>query len=254
MKLQDAVITEVVAATTVHSERGRHQTMQERSHWGLSLCRAGQIRYIHNGREFVSDPAHAILLPRGASYLILGDRTGDFPVINFECLGELGETFAVIELREREQALQLYEQIRRLLPFPESRAAVMSLFYRLIDLLRTESCPPRLLPVLRYIREHACDEGGLSNATLARVAGMSEVNFRKQFSAAFQCSPVRYVTELRLQRAKLLLSESDKPVAGIAEACGFSNPYHFCRAFRRHEGVSPSAWRKENRTATLEAL
>jgi AraC-like DNA-binding protein len=140
------------------------------------------------------------------------------------------------------------------LPFPESRAAVMSLFYRLIDPLRTESCPPRLLPVLRYIREHACDEGGLSNATLARVAGMSEVNFRKQFSAAFQCSPVRYVTELRLQRAKLLLSESDEPVAGIAEACGFSNPYHFCRAFRRHEGVSPSAWRKENRTATLEAL
>ena len=174
MELRDAVIAQVIKAITVASPKGRSLEMRDRPCYGLSLCLSGQITYTCRGERFVSDPTHAVLLPQGATYHINGDKTGDFPVINFTCAEPFCDQLTVIELREREQALYLYEQIRRLLPRPENRAKVMAMFYQLIDLLDTEACPWRLLPAVRYIEEHYC-ESDMTNAILARECRISEV-------------------------------------------------------------------------------
>ena len=48
-------------------------------------------------------------------------------------------------------------------------------------------------------------------------------------------------------RARALLENPDAPVSDVGESAGFESPYHFSRAFRAREGVSPSEYRRRAR-------
>ena len=58
-------------------------------------------------------------------------------------------------------------------------------------------------------------------------------------------SPAAYYVDIRLQTAREQLFYSSNPVAHIAEVAGFQSNAHFCRAFRKHFGTSPTTMRKE---------
>ena len=55
-----------------------------------------------------------------------------------------------------------------------------------------------------------------------------------------------------LTQARALLDGSDVSIAYIAEACGFENLYHFSRAFRAYEGISPSEYRRRRAVSPAE--
>lgn len=63
--------------------------------------------------------------------------------------------------------------------------------------------------------------------------------FSKTMGVAFH----RYLEDLRMAKAKELLSDPSARVCDVAYAVGYTNPNHFCSAFKIHERVSPSAWR-----------
>jgi AraC family transcriptional activator of pobA len=52
-----------------------------------------------------------------------------------------------------------------------------------------------------------------------------------------------WILQRRLARARLLLAETTQPIRSVSSACGFADVGHFSRQFRRHHGLSPSAWR-----------
>ena len=63
------------------------------------------------------------------------------------------------------------------------------------------------------------------------------------------CTPLQYLMEKRLDYAKQLLASrglSNYSIREIAYMCGFSDPYYFSRAFRKHVGSSPKEWEKQN--------
>ena len=64
--------------------------------------------------------------------------------------------------------------------------------------------------------------------------------FKKEFSL----SPVRYVTKVRIDRAKELLVSGRHTVTEISELCGFENVYYFSSVFKKAVGVSPSEYTK----------
>jgi AraC-like DNA-binding protein len=78
----------------------------------------------------------------------------------------------------------------------------------------------------------------LSCASLAHTAGLTRLGFIKAFKAAFGTSPYRYLTRVRIQRAKLLLATSRQPLRTIAAAVGFETQSCMCKAFRNIEGIS----------------
>ena len=53
----------------------------------------------------------------------------------------------------------------------------------------------------------------------------------------------RWVTDMRMARARAALERTDTPIAAIASACGYDDPAYFSRAFRRAHGVPPATWR-----------
>nr|WP_245271285.1 helix-turn-helix domain-containing protein [Mesorhizobium sp. LNJC384A00] len=64
------------------------------------------------------------------------------------------------------------------------------------------------------------------------------------FRYELECSPVRYYRELRLERARLLLTQSTMLIVDIAVACGFISASHFSKCYREANGTSPQEARR----------
>ncbi|MBE6553091.1 MAG: helix-turn-helix transcriptional regulator [Ruminococcaceae bacterium] len=244
----DLVVTEIDHIITVPSERGRHLKIQDRSRYGLSFCHTGQISYTINGNRVLSNRDVAVLLPRGGTYELHGDSTGSFPLINFQCLNELpSDEITVCHLAAPESYLRDYERLLSLWTLNGNRAEMMALLYDMLARLAKEGAeqkPHLLTPAIEYLGQNLGDPA-LSNAQLAHRANMSEVYFRRVFKETYGTTPHRYVMDLRIRRAKQLLTEGPSSVTAIAESCGFSSVYHFCRAFKAITGLTPSEYARK---------
>ena len=99
----------------------------------------------------------------------------------------------------------------------------------------------RLRRVLDYMAAHLEDEIGLDE--LAQVACFSTFHFSRVFANTMGLPPHRYLSQLRLERAKTLLALRRTSIAEVALASCFSSQSSFTRAFRRATGVTPMAYR-----------
>jgi transcriptional regulator GlxA family with amidase domain len=71
--------------------------------------------------------------------------------------------------------------------------------------------------------------------------------FTKMFKDSIGKTPVDYINGKRVERALELLICTEKSMADIAAMVGFSNANYFHKIFKQYMGVSPLAYRKENK-------
>jgi AraC family transcriptional regulator len=100
----------------------------------------------------------------------------------------------------------------------------------------------RLRRVLNYTAENL--DQNITIAQLAEVACLSPFHFARMFRAATGVAPVRYVSQQRLQSAKMMLADGKRPLSDIAFRCQFSSQTSFNRAFLRETGVTPGEYRR----------
>ncbi len=84
----------------------------------------------------------------------------------------------------------------------------------------------------------------LTLADIAAEVRLSVYHFVRVFRDATGETPHRHLTRLRIDHARRLLSDTNLPIARIAERCGFASPGALSTAFLGHVGVRPSAYRK----------
>lgn len=101
----------------------------------------------------------------------------------------------------------------------------------------------RLARVLDFIEANL--EGDLSLDRMASIACLSRYHFARAFKQAVGHSPHRYVSARRLEHAKVLLMQDDRPLIDIALALAFSSQSNFTRAFTRVTGLAPGRFRQE---------
>ncbi|MCP3141374.1 helix-turn-helix domain-containing protein [Pyxidicoccus xibeiensis] len=78
---------------------------------------------------------------------------------------------------------------------------------------------------------------------MAQVAGMARFDFMRAFRDQVGQSPYRHLTRRRLERAAERLRGGARSILEVALACGFQDPSRFARAFTRHHGCAPRAYR-----------
>jgi AraC family transcriptional regulator len=81
---------------------------------------------------------------------------------------------------------------------------------------------------------------------LANVVALSRSHFSRAFKHCVGLSPMEYVHARRVERAKVMISETREPLAEVALACGFADQAHLSRRFRDMVGISPGRWRRSN--------
>jgi AraC-like DNA-binding protein len=89
----------------------------------------------------------------------------------------------------------------------------------------------------------------LSLKQLAQRVYVSPEYLRQLFRKEFGESITSYVIRRRIELAARLLRTRDAPIKNIADDAGFPNEYYFSRVFRKVMGVSPSQWRRAEKTS-----
>lgn len=100
----------------------------------------------------------------------------------------------------------------------------------------------KLRRATEFIRENL--EGDLTLAEIAEVAGLSQFHFARAFRRTTGLTPQQYITQKRIERAKLLLADGDLPLVEVSLRAGFKNQSHFTTLFRKFTRLTPKAWRE----------
>jgi transcriptional regulator GlxA family with amidase domain len=96
---------------------------------------------------------------------------------------------------------------------------------------------PKLSQVIQIMEGNI--EEPISPSILAKDVGMSTRQLERLFRRYLNRSPKRYYMELRLQKARNLLMQTDMSVINVALACGFASPSHFSKCYRAHYDTTP---------------
>jgi transcriptional regulator GlxA family with amidase domain len=150
---------------------------------------------------------------------------------------KIANTRSASQLRLDEQYLALARDLllldrdlnRRVGQVPARRAATREELFR------------RVRRGQEFLHAHACDD--LDLRQLAREACLSPFHFHRTFTRVFGRTPHQYRNELRLERARELLTSTPMTVTDICGAVGFESAASFSLLFRERYGVPPSAFR-----------
>lgn len=141
-------------------------------------------------------------------------------------LGLLGEALSTLSL-----LADADDELRPLDPLP------------LPILQRDPGQQRRMDALLVWIRKHL--HGPLSVEDAAAILHVSPGAFSRSFHRLAGKPFTDYVNDLRIAEACMLLRQHDRPVADIAQRCGFATLSHFNRQFRLRVGTTPRAYRQK---------
>jgi AraC family transcriptional regulator len=132
--------------------------------------------------------------------------------------------------------------------------ACVLLVGRLLEIYGSDPMPPavngglgvsRQRRILSYIDAYLQDD--LTLERLAAEVDLSPDHFGRAFRASLGTSPIRYIAQRRLHRAKTLLLDPAMSITDIAMALGFATPSHFTSNVHKATGTTPSQWRRDRR-------
>lgn len=227
---------------------------QGRTWDGFCYIMNGRCRYLFSdGSELIATQGCILYLAKGALYdmsIEEGPYEGVFSDFLFDAPNPRQSTiFHPKDSTEIEHLfLRMYQ--RSSTKPTGYRSDCLSTLYRIYSAIQALSTPQYLPSPSRqkmeqaknFILEHYADDT-LSVQGLAQMAKMSEVHFRKLFGATYGSTPIAYILDTRLSRAKELMRSSDLILEEIALQCGFSSLSYFCRVFKQKTSLTPHQYR-----------
>ncbi len=199
----------------------------------------------------ISSADSVTFIPQGWGYDTEVLEDGEIIVIHFNLAGDRGlSTAEITSVSDPRLFRQLFEQLLESSRYTRVEGPLgLSLFYRILH--EWELCAAKhgdvhvITPRMKNARariERDYADTSLNVSALARQAGVSEVYFRREFTAAFGCTPIAYIRLVRLNNAKSLLQSGRCNVTDTALLCGYDSLSYFSYDFRRMMGISPRAY------------
>ncbi len=219
---------------------------------GLVFSPHGVSLYKSGGRVCRADETHAVFLPEGAAYTI-ECQSGDLcPLINFTCQNVPNE-LTELEVRNISALLGGFRDAERKCSSGNPDFIYSGLEY-IYGIFAAVFCGAAERANESALFRRAADfiaenysRAELSNDMIAVALNTSTVAFRTEFKRSCGIPPMRYVTRLRMERAKILLGEETVPIQEIAAEVGYSSVYSFSRTFKNICGCSPQQFRRSCR-------
>jgi AraC family transcriptional regulator, arabinose operon regulatory protein len=227
------------------------------------LCAAGKGWLRIGSRTWEATENTALFLPAGVPHWYGADTKSPWSLywIHFtgrqaaEYFAELGvdSDHPLLHLETNEELLSAFRHIEEFMADVHTRdnlVAASGALARYLGLLNVRrygvqpvqrSEEQNVQQTITFMRENLARPMALRE--LAQLAHMSVSHYEAVFTKRTGISPMHYLTQMRVQKACRLLTETDQPVKLIAKAVGMEDPYYFSRWFKKLLGGSPLEFR-----------
>lgn len=240
--MEKMIITAVEDCFFARDMRGHKIDMNQRKYACFIVTVKGKIRFTFRDRTLICDKDHPIFLPYGACYTNECLDSAESYVFNFLTKDEHSPMLLLPP--SDMQVKKTFEQIslRHSISFGDEAKAIGELYYLMSALFAVPavSLSDKVLRASREYIDHHYTSPSLSVKAISEYCFISESYLRKLFLDKLGRSPFKYVTDIRMQKAKILLYEK-RPITEIARLVGYSDVYQFSRAYKRYYGYAPSA-------------
>jgi AraC family transcriptional regulator len=163
-----------------------------------------------------------------------------------------------VSVRNTEQLLDIFSAFKRYSPLNDrwsriSRSHTLHhiwlLYCEEIDQLlhdgRAQPGDQLIQQAVKLIQLKAFERFSLH--TVSQQVGLSRMQLCRRFQSVLGISPMKYLTSLRLEKAKRLLTETNLNLDQISECCGYLNGFYLSRVFKSNFHMTPIQYRKEHR-------
>lgn len=228
---------------------------KSREDWLLVYCIRGKIRL-----QFADDTiiqcqeGQLVTIPSYTGYTaVLTENYSDICI----CVADLPfytESASIVSDNAQHYLYATFEQASQLSCFPAFEAGPLldSIGEMISSYIGFLSEKTRFTPLIAQIHREILRnymEPDFALDTVLRQQPYQYDYLRKRFKKEVGMSPKAYMAELRMKKARTLLSNSNPQelqISEIALKCGFDNPLYFSRFFKKHHGISPSEYSQRN--------
>lgn len=228
--------------TPIHKNRSSH---------GLVLHTSGERYYDFDGTKVPAMPNDILYLPKNSDYIVKSIISGGCYAINFDISETIDLKPFSFRVKNASSFLNSFTQAERVWRTKSSgyELKCKAELYNTIYNLRKEfelgyiskGVSDKIKPAIDYIHQEYIN-GNIEIARLARLCGISETYFRRIFQKTFGISPIKYINNLKITRAKELISSGLYTVSEVAELSGFYDECYFSREFKKTVGICPSEY------------
>ena len=230
-----------------------HHRIYHRNFDVLAFITEGSANYVFEGKEHHINAGDVVYLSKGSDFfrpistksfsMIYIDFEFDtasgevLPCEIFKDMQSLGTTFLKLSTVWNNKKISYYSECMSILYSIYSKL-IKSKVYSYVSSSKIELINKSVETIKSNIKS---DEASVAH--LAKEAGMSEVHFRRLFKKLYKCSPMQYIIQQKIERAKELLRYENLSVTDAAYLTGFADSCYFSRIFKSKTGYSPSEYK-----------
>lgn len=233
------------------NKNGRHSD-------ALVYFTEGEITYKFNSTEITAAAESIIYLPRGSVYEMHIKKKSKYICVDFDFNGEDGsrspELYKKLPGTVTKEFMKLFYNRYRSEPWCASEA--FSSVYKIYAIaLRSKyksytKSSRKTTDAIKYIIENYTDPM-ITVAEISKIIGISETHLRRLLKDKLNMSPIKYITHLRIEKAKNMLENTNCTVSEIASLSGFSDQYYFSREFKLNVGIAPTDYKRQSQKNRL---
>ena len=233
----------------------RSYSTQNRESDGFVYVLSGSVKCKCNNKSFIAEKGNVIYLSEGSCYDIVADDDDySFIVINFLFEKNINDCYES-EKFVLNNSFELDEKFIKLnklwtIDTTENKLKVKSIVYdiysRLCSTSIKEYLPNESQKLILEISEIIlanCFNSNLNITNILNERDISEVHFRRLFKKIYGYSPIKFVQNIRINKAKQLLIDDNLPINQIALKCGYDDTFYFSRIFKQVTGLTPREYR-----------
>lgn len=240
-----------------HAEHHFRQRDEGLDEYVLLCCTEGKGWIKYSDEKISLEAGKAFVIPAGLSHSYGADSDDPWTIYWLHFKGEMAAAYArnlsgIIPFRldsSPGSPKLLFKEMLSEFEGTRSGSYISTILYHLLGVLahgkEYSEAEPDKNPVVEkckeFISRNMARDINLSD--IVDVSGVSTTQCANLFRIYCGATPMAYLSSLRIGEACRLLELTSLNIKQISALVGISDPYYFSRLFRKHTGVSPSAFR-----------
>lgn len=222
----------------------------------IELYVYGRGKSVINGKEYTHQKGNLLFCPPGHKRYSKRNFVCYFVHIDVDpkTAALLSHVPIVTNAINYDEYKNLYMEIIRLhgMQKEDNHFLIQSKLYELLNMICNDSkldsvsTPDAIKKAMDFMENNFHKQILLQD--IAEYVNLSPTYFHKLFKSAVDMTPQKYLAELRLSNAKMLLLAKNYSIEEVAERCGFSSISYFDYQFKKTYGISPVGFRKQKYT------